>query len=62
MPDEVRDAMVARIMTRDHVSKDAATKIVNRLAESDLVRLEMETRERAMPSFTADYDPYGRDC
>lgn len=60
MPDELHERLVAQAMKRDRLSKDVAQRVVNGLTPSELVRLELETADRAAPSFTADYDPYAR--
>ena len=52
--------LVERIMQRDQLTLDAATRVLDELQIPDLVRLEMETREHEQPAFTADYDPYER--
>jgi DNA-binding GntR family transcriptional regulator len=58
--DDLRDRLIDRVMVRDGVTKQAATQIVNRLQPHDLVQLEMEVRDHDQPTFTSDYDPYGR--
>jgi hypothetical protein len=55
--DETRNRLVACVMTRDRVSREQATAIVNRLAPHDLTRLEIEARDNERPAFTSDYDP-----
>lgn len=60
LPDDVRAQMVAFVMRRDGVGKEEATRIVNAMAPSSLIRLELEAAERRQPAFTADYDPFAR--
>jgi N6-adenosine-specific RNA methylase IME4 len=47
-------------MTRDRLTKEQAVSIVNRLAPSELTRLELEARDHRRPAFTSDYDPFAR--
>jgi hypothetical protein len=58
---ELQRRLVDHVMTRDRVSEDVATRIVEALGMGDITRLELEMRDQSSPSFTADYDPYARD-
>ena len=52
--------LVDHVMTRDRVSEEVATRMVEGLGIGDITRLELEMRDQSSPAFTADYDPYAR--
>lgn len=60
LPDKLREQMVVRVMLRDRLTESHAKAVVIGLSIADLTRLELETRERVAPLFSADYDPYAR--
>lgn len=56
---EKRDSMILYIMRRDHVSRDVASKALQRLNGPELWMLEQAMEPRGS-MFVSDYDPLGR--
>lgn len=55
-----RDDMIGYIARRDQISTEQARKIFGGLSVPQLIRLELEMRDRAPVTFTSDYDPLAR--
>ena len=47
--------LVDHVMTRDRVSEEVATKIVEGLGIGDISRLELEMRDQSRTDFTAEH-------
>jgi hypothetical protein len=56
---ERRERAIAYIMRRDHVSRESASKALQRLNGPELWMLEQAMKPR-VPMFVSDYDPLGR--
>jgi hypothetical protein len=56
---ERRERAIGYIMKRDHVTREVASKAMQRLNGPQLWMLERELKPRG-PMFVSDYDPFGR--
>ena len=55
--DELQERLIRAISRRDRIPLDQAERIFASLPVAELIRLELETPR---PSFTAEYDTFGR--